>query len=230
MRIAGLQKLSLVDYPGCLAAVVFVQGCNFRCGYCQNPDLVTLEKEFDCSEQEVLDYISRRRDMIDGVVITGGEPVIYTDLPGFIKRIKDTGIKVKLDTNGTAPGQLRELLASGLLDYVALDIKTSLPKYVQLTDMDDIEGTISESVRQIMASDIPYEFRTTCVPGIVDEKDIAEIGSLVDGAKRYCLQQFRPLITLDEKFEKVKPYTRKELERFRDILLGFTEKVEIRGV
>ncbi len=230
MKIAGLQKLSLVDYPGYLSSVIFVQGCNFRCGYCQNPDLVTLEKNFDCSEKEIFDYISRRKGLVEGVVITGGEPAIYADLPDIIKRLKDTGVLVKLDTNGSNPAQLEELFLAGLLDYVALDIKTSLSKYDLVAGPENIARIIPESINKIMRSSIPYEFRTTCVPGIVDEKDILRIGNLVKGAKKYCLQQFRSVVTLDENFQSVKPYSKEDLERFQNILSDFVETVEIRGI
>jgi pyruvate formate lyase activating enzyme len=167
---------------------------------------------------------------VEGVVITGGEPAIYADLPDLIKRLKNTGILVKLDTNGSNPGQLKELLLAGLLDYVALDIKTSLPKYNLVTDLENIAEAVFGSIDHLMRSQVPYEFRTTCVPGIVDKENIAEIGELVKGAKRYCLQQFRPVITFDEKFQNVKPYSREDLEGFQKILKDFVETVEIRGL
>ena len=230
MKIAGFQKLSLVDYPERLATVVFVQGCNFRCPYCQNPDLVTLKKKFDCSGKEALDYVSIRKDIVEGLVITGGEPTIYDELPNFIKRAKAIGTKVKLDTNGANPAQLKELLKSGLLDYVALDIKTSLSKYNLVTDMKNAPEAVSESIRIVMSSETPYEFRTTCVPGIVDEEDLSAIGELVRGAKKYCLQQFRPIITFESKFQDVKPYSKETLEDFKNILSSFAESVEIRGI
>ena len=230
MKIAGLQKLSLVDYPGLLAAIVFVQGCNFHCGYCQNPDLVTAEKQFDCSGKEVLDYLSRRKGMIEGVVVTWGEPEIHAGLTDFIKRLKAKEVKVKLDTNGSNPKQLNELLLAGLLDYVALDIKTSFPKYNLVTDLENVTGLVSESIHGVMRSSIPYEFRTTCVPEIVDEKDIEGIGKFVKGAKKYYLQQFRPAVTFDEKFHNIKPYGRKELEKFQSILSKYVEDAGIRGI
>ncbi|MGD2279488.1 MAG: anaerobic ribonucleoside-triphosphate reductase activating protein [Candidatus Omnitrophota bacterium] len=230
MKIAGFQKLSLVDYPGYLAAVVFVQGCNFRCPYCQNPDLVTLEKRFDCSQQEILDYISARKNMVEGLVITGGEPTIYDDLPDFIKRVKNAGVKLKLDTNGANPDQLKELLKSGLLDFVALDIKTSPSKYGLVADSENAPEAVSESIRMLMSSRVPYEFRTTCVPGIVDKEDLSAIVKLISGAEKYCLQQFRPIITFESKFQDVKPYSKETLEDFRSILSASVKSVEIRGI
>jgi len=229
MVIAGLQKLSLVDFPGHLCSVVFVQGCNFRCGYCQNPDLIPPKQKTDWSEKDILDYLSRRKSAIEGVVITGGEPIIYDDLPAFAKKIKDSGFKVKVDTNGSDPARIERLLKEKVVDYISLDIKTSFPKYSLVTDISNIEELISGSIRIIMGAGIPYEFRTTCVPGIVDEKDFVEIGKAVKGAERYCLQQFRPQITFDPDFQKVTPYTKDVLEKFRDILTGFVQHVELRG-
>ncbi|MCK4851755.1 MAG: anaerobic ribonucleoside-triphosphate reductase activating protein, partial [Candidatus Omnitrophica bacterium] len=224
MIIAGFQKLSLVDFPGYLCSVVFVQGCNFRCSYCQNPSLVGFEKQTDLSEKEVFDFLSGRKAMIEGVVITGGEPTVYDDLPGFIKKLKEQGFRVKLDTNGSNPVQMEGLLSDKCLDYVALDIKTSFPKYSLVTDISAIVGSVSQSIRSIMESPVPYEFRTTCVPGIVEEEDIAAIGEIVKGAERYCLQQFRPYVTLDPHFQDIKPYSKEVLGKFGDILAAFVRE------
>ena len=228
--IAGLQNLSLVDFPGHLASAVFLQGCNFRCGYCHNPDLVTSEKKFNYSEEKVLDFISRRKKMIEGVVITGGEPTLHKDLTGFICRIKAMGFKVKLDTNGSDPTRIKSLLQSGLVDYIALDIKTSFGRYPLITGQKDIVHTVSETMRYIMLSMIPYEFRTTCVPGVVGEEDFREIGEMVNGAKKYCLQQFRSSTTFDEKFRDIQPYFKEDIRKFRDILEDFVDVVETRGI
>jgi len=230
MIIAGLQNLSLVDFPGYLSSVVFVQGCNFYCEYCYNPDLITTEKHFEFSEKDAFDFFSRRKNMIEGVVISGGEPTLHKDLPGFIKRIKDMGFKIKLDTNGSNPGQLEELFRMWLLDYTAVDIKTSLRKYSLVTNQENIEKVMLRTIRLAMLSTRPYEFRTTCAPGIVEEEDFHMIGEVVKGAKKYCLQQFRPLITYNKNFQDVKPYDKKELEGFRSILKDFVEEVEIRGI
>lgn len=230
MVIAGLQNLSLVDFPGYLASTVFVQGCNFRCGYCQNPDLVTLDKPFKFPEQRIFDLVTRRKKMIEGIVISGGEPSIYDDLPVFAKRIKEQGFKVKLDTNGSNPDQLEQMFRDRLLDYVALDLKTSFPKYNLVTDRPDIEEAVSESIRFIMLSTVPYEFRITCVPGIVEEEDIRLMGEHIKGAGKCCLQQFRPQVTYDKCFQDVKPYDREVLLKFRGILDEFVGSVEIRGI
>jgi pyruvate formate lyase activating enzyme len=230
MMIAGLQKLSLVDFPGHLAATVFVQGCNFHCGYCQNPELVTLDKQFDFSEKDVFDYIDLRKNMIEAVVVTGGEPSIYKDLPDFAKRVKDKGLKFKLDTNGANPAQLEDMLRARLIDYIALDIKTSFAKYYLVTDQKNIEESVSQSIRLTLLSTTPHEFRTTCVPGIVDADDFRIIGETVKGAKKYCLQQFRPHVTYDKSFQDIRPYRKEDFRQFQNVLQNFVETVEIRGL
>ncbi len=229
MVIAGLQNLSLVDYPGHLALTVFVQGCNFRCGYCHNPELVTLDAQFECTEEQVLACISNRKDKIEGVVITGGEPTLYRDIPDFAKEVKKMGLKVKLDTNGSNPDRIMGLLRASLIDYVSIDIKTAPSRYDLVTDSENMADHLSESVYTVMLSTIPYEFRTTCVPGIVDEEDFREIGALVRGAKNYCLQQFSPGITFDERFQDVHPYPPQKIHRFKDILESFAISVRTRG-
>lgn len=225
-----MQNLSLVDYPAHLAASVFVQGCNFSCPYCQNPDLVPVHQDFNFSEEDILTLLPRRKDFIEAVVVTGGEPAIHMELPRFAARIKDLGLKVKLDTNGSNPDQLEDMLMMRLVDYVALDIKTSFKKYKLVSKLKNAEKIIGRSIYTTMLSTVPYEFRTTCVPGIVDEKDFLEIGEYVKGAKKYCLQQFRPIVTYDKAFQKIKPYPKESLQKFKNILKDFVEEVEIRGI
>ncbi len=230
MIIAGLQKLSLVDYPGSICSVIFTQGCDFRCGYCQNPDLILPKAKVDHPEEEVLSFLAERKGMIEGLVITGGEPTIHKDLSDFIEKVKKIGLKIKLDTNGANPDLIEGFIKEEQLDYIALDIKTSLPKYSLVTNMQDAHSCVSKTIRLMMRARIPYEFRTTCVPGVVDAGDFDEIGALVKGADKYCLQQFRVEITLDEKFRTVKPYTPDELKKFKKILSKYIKHVEIRGV
>jgi len=229
MKIAGLRNLSLVDFPGQLAATVFVQGCNFRCGYCHNPELIE-PGEGTIGEKEVLDRICRRNKIIEAVVITGGEPTIFPDLGDFARDIKEKGFKVKLDTNGANPYNLEGLFRKWSVDYVALDIKTSLDKYHLVTDNKNIREVILKSIYLIMLSTVPYEMRTTCVPGVVDESDIEKIGEMVKGAKKFCLQQFRPFLTYDKTFNNVMPYPKETLYKFKEILQKYVQDVEIRGV
>lgn len=219
----------MVDFPGHLAAVVFAQGCNFRCGYCHNPELVDPHARFDYDAEQALSDLSRRKKLIEGVVVTGGEPTIYPRLAEFLEKIKELGFLVKLDTNGSNPGLLWELLRAQLVDYVAVDIKTSPGRYSLVSASPDMGELVSESARWVMLATIPYEFRTTCVPGIVGEEDFREILSLVRGAGKYCLQQFNPAITLEEAFRGVNPYGMDEINRFRDILKPGVAAVETRG-
>jgi len=230
MILAGLQNLSLVDYPAHLSAVVFLQGCNFRCAYCHNPDLISYVKKFDFSEKEFFKTINLRKKVIEGIVVSGGEPTIHKDLPEFIKKIKEAGFKVKLDTNGSNPGQLEKLLCDNMLDYVAVDIKTSFSKYSLVSKDPNVSDKVIESISLMLLSTVPYEFRTTCVPGIVDAADFAKIGEKVRNAKRYCLQQFRGQVTYDKEFQKIKPYSKKDIQKFRNILEEFVETVDVRGV
>jgi len=230
MIIAGLEKLSLVDFPGTVCSIVFTQGCNFRCGYCQNPGLVSCLGNTGPAEEEVLLFLDHRRNMIDGLVITGGEPTIHPDLPEFIDKIREKGLKIKLDTNGAEPDMVEALFMRRKLDYIALDIKTSFDKYHLVTDKKDSRESVLKTIRTVMLSDVPYEFRMTCVPGIVNEEDLENIGEIIKGAKKVCLQQFRPDITLDDKFKEVQPYGKEDLQRFKGILLKYVEHVEIRGV
>lgn len=230
MIIAGVQKLSLVDYPGYLALAVFVQGCNFKCGYCQNPDLITAEDKFHFEEKGLFDLLALRKDKLEAVVVSGGEPTIHKDLPDFIKRIKDTGYKVKLDTNGANPAQLEELIRRNLLDYIAIDIKTSFAKYGMLTDIPDIDKLIYRSVKLAMLANVDYEFRVTCVPGVVSGEDIELIAREIKGAKNCFLQQFRPQETYDKKFRDIAPYTKEEIKGFGQVLGGYVHNVAYRGI
>ncbi len=229
MKIAGLRNLSLVDYPGKLAATIFVPGCNFRCGYCHNPELVEGKPEI-LDEEEVIDRICNRNKIIEAVVITGGEPTLYNDICDFALRIRDKGFEVKVDTNGAGPDNIERLFRENAVNYVAMDIKTSINKYNLVSSDENIGDALLKSIHLIMLSTISYEFRTTCVPGIVDEEDIEKIGKSIKGARKYCLQQFRPFQTYDSKFERVMPYSKETLHKFKEILQQYVREVEIRGI
>ena len=231
MKVAGVQKVSMVDYPGYICATVFTQGCNFRCGFCHNSDLVEGDEDFGSSEKEVLEYFESRRTLLEGVCITGGEPTLWPDLPEFARQVKKTGLKLKLDTNGSNPRMIQDLLEEGLLDYIAMDVKTSFEKYIFFKTPQNMEKLLKESIQTIMNSKVDYEFRTTCVPGIVTEEDIYLIVKAIKGAKKYSLQQFRShKNVLDKKFIDLKPYKKNELDKFKSIAEGFLENVIIRGV
>ncbi|GAB6143209.1 anaerobic ribonucleoside-triphosphate reductase activating protein [Desulfocicer niacini] len=189
MILGGLQKNSLIDFPGTVACVVFTSGCNFCCPYCHNPDLARGKVSPDApTEVDVFTFLEKRKGMLDGVVITGGEPSLHKDLEGFCFKIKNMGYKIKLDTNGSHPEVLASLLRRQLLDCVAMDIKTGLDRYDDFIRGDFKTDSIMESVKLIMGSAPAYEFRTTCVRPFIDEAIAADIGRMIKGASHYVLQ------------------------------------------
>jgi pyruvate formate lyase activating enzyme len=191
MRIAGLQKNSMVDFPGKISAVVFTQGCNMNCGYCHNRRLIKSTGENEIYDEEsVLAFLEKRRGLLDGVVVSGGEPTLQKDLRYFIERVRKMGYKIKLDTNGTNPECLRELIGSSLLDYVAMDIKAPLCKYGQICCSPVNIVKVTESIEILKSSFIEYEFRTTYTPEL-DDDDLRDISRIIKGAKKYVLQQYR---------------------------------------
>ena len=236
MFIYGLQKLSLLDYPGKLAATVFTGGCNLRCPFCHNASLVT--HVADCSkipEDEVFAFLGKRRGLLDGVCITGGEPLLQNDLEDFIVKIRDLGFLVKLDTNGTIPEKLDYLIGRGLLDYVAMDIKNSFEKYPETSGVPGLDvKPIAESVKLLLRGTVRYEFRTTLVKPLHTEADVEKIGCAVAGAENYFLQNFEdsgdlvgfgclsPNVTLSG-------FSSEETLHFRDILLQYAKNVDVRN-
>lgn len=217
--IKGLQKTTLIDYPDKIACTIFFAGCNFRCGHCYNADLVFNSKNLkEIKEEEILDFLKKRKKWLDGIVISGGEPTISKALPAILKKIKEKGFLVKLDTNGSKPEVLRELIKEGLVDYVAMDIKAPLEKekYKKATGTFGDINKIKKSIKILMESNKDYEFRTTVVPRIHEEKDMAEIAKQIKGAKKYVLQQFVPKENLvDKRFEKIRPYSDEELKEMQ---------------
>ncbi len=191
MRVGGLQKFSLIDYPGKVAAVIFTQGCNFRCPFCHNPELVFPEKfKTAYLTEEIFTFLERRKNKLEGVVVTGGEPTIHPDLENFIGRIKEIGFAVKLDTNGTNPGMLRHLIAEQMIDFVAMDVKAPLHKYEKLCGTLCDKAAIRQSIEIIISSGIDHEFRTTVVKPLLNPHDLAEITMLLKGSNNYRLQNF----------------------------------------
>ena len=223
MKIGGLQKVSLIDYPGLICAVVFLQGCNFKCSYCHNSELVDPHLFQPCiKEKEVLDFLNTRKGKLDAVTITGGEPTIHDDLAPFIKQIKKMGFAVKLDTNGSQPQVIKNLLAEKLLDFIAMDIKAPLEKYKDIVKTHVNPDSIKKSIRLILKSKIPYEFRTTIVQSQLEEKDILQITKLIPRADCYVLQKFVPAKVLDKKFLKEKSYPE---EKFKEIKKHLENKI-----
>lgn len=231
MEIKGFQGISLIDYPGRISTVIFVGGCNFRCPFCHNKDLVLSPEKVDTLESnQTIETLKGRKNFIDGVVITGGEPTLSWNIISFAQAIKNIGLLIKLDTNGCRADVLKELIGRELIDYVAMDIKTSFDKYEEAAGVKVETKRIEESIELILRSKIDYELRTTVVPGIVEEEDIKKIGERVKGAKRYALQQFVNKNTLDESFSQRKPYEAEQLKNWASILEGYVEEVLIRGI
>ena len=229
MLISGLQKTTLVDYPGRVACTIFTGGCNFRCPYCQNSDLVLYPEETEpYSEEEIFDHLARRQGVLSGVCISGGEPTLQPDLKNFIRKIKDLGLAVKLDTNGSNPAVLKELITEGLLDYVAMDIKHSRAKYASVAcspsfNLDDI----AESVDFLKEGHVDYEFRTTLVKEMHREADMTAIGMWLMGAKACYLQPSRDSDPVN--CPGYHAHSREERDTFVKILSAFLPKVELRG-
>lgn len=221
MIIGGLQKTSLLDFPEKIAAIVFTMGCNFRCGYCHNPELINGEAKIE----EVFEFLKTRQGKLDGVVITGGEPCLQKDLPEFIKQVKELGFAVKLDTNGSFPEMLEKVLPD--LDYVAMDIKAPLEKYSQIVNVDVDTLKILKSIEVLKNGGVDYEFRTTVVKSQLSFEDFEKIGQLIQGAPRYYLQRFEASKILDKSLENEKTYSTEEFERIIDILKSYV-KAEVR--
>lgn len=192
MKIGGFQALTLSDYPGHIASIVFTQGCNFHCPFCHNGSLLALDRPAAelMDEDQVLGTLETRASFLDGVVISGGEPTIQEDLMAFMERIKRMGLKVKLDTNGSRPAVLRGLLANRMVDYVAMDVKAPFAKYPQLTGVDAPVEAVQESLGLLLDGDTPCQFRTTFVPSLLSEQDIDEIRSYLPDSARHTVQAF----------------------------------------
>src|SRR5574344_1156502 len=227
MQIGGLQKTSLLDYPKKISAIIFTKGCNFQCGYCHNPELFS-SKTSSISEEVLLEFLISRCGKLDGVVITGGEPTLQKDLPEFIKKIKEFGFLIKLDTNGTNPQILEKLLTQDLLDYVAMDIKSPFEKYKFVTNSDIDIKNIKKSINLLLHGNIDYEFRTTVVKEQVNFLDFENIGQMIKGAKIYYLQKFVPSKTLDKSFMKFSTYSNEDFAKIKQILKKFVQTVVIR--
>ena len=229
MRIGGLQKVSLLDFPGNIAATVFLTGCNMRCPFCHNAPLVLPGQQTDpeIPEQALLDFLESRKGKLDGVCITGGEPTLHRDLPDLLRKIKAMGFRLKLDTNGTNPQMLEQLLAEGLLDYVAMDIKNCPEKYPVTCGGDHLEA-VKKSAALLMNSGVEYEFRTTVTRQLHTREDMEKIGAWLAGAKRYYIQQFVDSGNLiGQGLSALSP---EEMEILRQAALTYIPNTTLRGV
>lgn len=213
MIFGGFTPLTLIDYPGKTAAMVYTIGCNFRCPYCHNPELVDETVEETFSEAFVLEFLGKRAGLLDGVVVTGGEPTMHgEDLLSFMEKVKALGFLVKLDTNGTNPAFVKEALVRGVVDYVAMDIKSPLASYHKTAMRPVDTDAVRESITLLMSGPTPYEFRTTVIKALITPDEIEEIAKEVKGAAQYYLQKFVPTKILNPQFKRKVTYTDEEFE------------------
>ena len=229
MLIHGLQKMTLLDFPEHIACTVFLGGCDFRCPYCHNFELVDGSAAPLMDDEKFFGFLEKRHGLLDGVAITGGEPLMRTDIADFIRKIRAMGFKVKLDTNGYHPERLQELYREGLLDYVAMDIKNSLPTYGVTVGVDSLDTErILKSISIIMTSGIPYEFRTTVVHELHSDEDFIAIGQMIKGASRYYLQQYTERDTVPDK--SLTAPSEEDMERYLGIVKAFVPEAALRGL
>ncbi len=231
MKIAGLQKLTLIDYPGHLACTVFLPGCNFRCPWCYSRELVLpeeIEKQPIIPEKEFFDFLKERIGLLQGVVVCGGEPTIFQDIPEFMEKIKKMGYLTKLDTNGSNPEIIEELINKNLVDYIAMDVKLPKEKYSMIFKGKISVDDIQKSINLLKEGRVDYEFRTTVVPTIHEKEDILAIVQWIKPARRYFLQNFRAEKTIDPSFEKIKPYSRDFLLELQKLIAPFFETCQVR--
>lgn len=229
MKIHGLQKMTLLDFPGHVACTVFLGGCDFHCPFCHNYELVDGSAPAVMDEGELFAFLEKRRGLLDGVAVTGGEPCLRPDLPDLLRRIRAMGFGVKLDTNGTHPALLRAILDEGLADYVAMDIKNRPEKYAQTVGLASVDlAPIRESVRLLMQGQTDYEFRTTVVDELHEEGDFEAIGAWIAGARRYFLQCFTDRDSVP--FGNLHAPTPERLRRYADIMRRYVPDTQVRGV
>jgi len=230
MIIGGFQGFSLIDYPDKICAIVFTQGCNFRCPYCHNPELIDTKRSRSdrFKEEEILSFLERRQGKLEAVTITGGEPLLQAGLEDFLLKVKGLGYLAKLDTNGSFPQRLEKILESRTVDYIAMDIKTSLDKYESVVRKKVETGQILKSIRLIMDSGLDYEFRTTVVKPLFEKDDFIKIGQLVKDCRLYVLQGFVSSKTLDDECLDMHSYSDEELASFKQITEGFVQRCTIR--
>jgi len=222
MLIGGVQKFSLIDYPGKICAIVFTQGCNFRCPYCHNPKLVKPRMYGEpIPEEDVFRFLEKRKTVLEGVVLTGGEPLLQKDLLVFLKTIKKMGYAIKLDTNGSFPGELKSIIDDRVVDYIAMDIKAPLEKYDFVCGVKVNTENIKRSIEIIMHSDLDYQFRTTVVKSFLNVEDLKQICGLIKGSRSYILQRFNSNSKIMDNSLLNKPkYNEEETQKFQDTVIN----------
>ncbi|MBM3310031.1 MAG: anaerobic ribonucleoside-triphosphate reductase activating protein [Candidatus Aminicenantes bacterium] len=231
VAIKGLEKFAPKDFPGFIAATVFLPGCGFRCPFCHNPDLVLRPETLaDVPLDFFLAFLDARRGWLEGVCVSGGEPLMHPEVEGLLAVIKERGLLVKVDTNGSEPERLDALLRAGLVDRLAMDVKAPLERYAEVVRAKVDLSAIVRSAEVIRASGRPYLFRTTVVPGLVEAADIEKIGEWLDGSAAFQVQQFSPSGTLDPEFERLKPFSRAELMAMADLAAPHFAEVRVEGI
>ena len=232
MKVTGIQKLTLLDYPGVVACTVFTAGCNFRCPFCHNAMLVLPEQiDDEClTDDEVFGFLKKRRGVLDGVAVTGGEPLLHADMPEFLARVKELGYKIKLDTNGSNPELLSEIIKNKLVDRVAMDIKNAPEEYARTIGLESFNiAPVERSKEMLLSGETDYEFRTTVVKGIHTKESLIGAAKWIAGAKEYYLQQFKDsgnLILPDG----LSAYDEKQMHALADAVRDYVPAVEVRGV
>ena len=230
MKIGGLQKTSLLDYPNAISAIIWTAGCNFRCPFCYNRDLVFGQIE-TIPEEEVLSFLEKRKGLLEGFVISGGEPLMQKDIVQFAEKVKKLGYIIKIDTNGMYPNKLRELIDKKLVDYIAMDIKAPKNKYDNLSGVKTDIKKIEKSIEIIRNSSLDYEFKTTFAPNLLTKEDIISIAKWLEGSRRFYLQQFKndaPLVSF--KLQDVLPHTREVLNDTLKDIKQYFENCDVRGI
>ncbi len=229
MKIYGLQKLTLLDFPGKTACTLFTAGCQLRCPFCHNAALAFGDPGQPLEEEEILQFLQKRQGLLDGVCITGGEPLLSPELPSFLSRVRDLGFSIKLDTNGFSPDRLASLLEQGLVDYVAMDIKSSPQGYAKACGLSTVDmQPVKKSIALLLGGGFEYEFRTTVVKGIHSELDIIDAAKLIAGAQQYFLQQY--VDPGDQGNSGFEAFSKEEMRRFAEVAKPYVKNIGIRGV
>jgi pyruvate formate lyase activating enzyme len=231
VEIKGLEKFAPLDFPGYISATVFLGGCNFRCPFCHNADLVLRPEAIDTMPLDYfITFLDSRKDWLEAVCVSGGEPLLQEDLEVLLRVIKERSMLVKLDTNGSRPDRLTDLVGAKLVDYVAMDVKAPLHRYKEVTRSEVSEDDIARSIEFVRTSGLPYTFRTTVVPGLVGEKDLLEIAQMLHRAKRFQIQQFSRRNPVDKIFAEVKPYPEEEINRLAGLVKPYFDDVRVEGI
>jgi pyruvate formate lyase activating enzyme len=231
VEIKGLEKFAPKDFPGIISCTVFLGSCNFRCPYCHNADLVLKPESVPTFPMDYfLRFLDSREDWLEGVCITGGEPLLHSDLEDFLSVLKERRLLVKLDTNGSFPSRLSSLIQKSLIDAIAMDVKAPLERYRDVVRVYVHPEDIQQSIEIIMNSDVEYMFRTTVVPGLVEAEDIIRIGKMLQGAKVFQIQQFSPHNTLEPSFEQKNPFPAKDIRAMSENAKEFFDDVRFEGI